>query len=127
VSEQPFAVAPVMGLLATLGAAGFALQNATPSILSWTAPNDGQPHRVMVVGNENVSSATTGGQVNMTFFRADGSGSNSVPIFGGTVGAGYHAIGDNFAVVAPGQTVSIAQNTAMTGGAATIWLELWGS
>lgn len=121
------AIPAPMVLQATTGAAGFALQNATPNILTWTAPNDGQPHRFMIVGNENVSSAETGGQVNVTFTRADNSGSNSTPIFGGSAGAGYHAVGNNFGMVAPGSTVTIAQNTVLSAGAATIWAEIWGS
>lgn len=125
-SEQPFAYPVGLALQATTGPNGFPLVNATPNIISWTAPNDGQPHRFLLIGNENVSSATTGGQVNVTFTRADNSGTNSAPIFGGTVAAGYHSIGDNTGIVAPGTTVTVAQNTAMTAGAATIWTEIWG-
>lgn len=113
--------------VASTGASGFALQNATPNIISWTAPNDGQEHRFLLLGNENVTVAETGGQVNVTFTRADGSGQNSAPIFGGTAGLGYHGIGNNSGIVAPGTTVMVNQNTALTVGAATVWVEIWAS
>jgi len=123
----PFAPNPAMNLLLTTGAAGFTLQNATPNILVWTAPNDGQPHRVFVVGNQNVSVSETGGQVSMTFTRADNGGTNAPVLFGGSAGTGYHNVANNVAVVAPGSTVTIAQSTALTAGAAQVWMELWGS
>ena len=60
-SLQPFATAPNLGLLASTfaagGLAGFALQNATPNILTWTAPNDGNYHRVVVAASIGVTSS----------------------------------------------------------------------
>ena len=56
-SLQPFAVAPVFGLLASTPAAGFALINGTTTILSWTAPADGKNHRLSVFASAHISSA----------------------------------------------------------------------
>ena len=53
--------APLMQLVATTGVNGFALQNGTPTILTWTPPNDGQVHRVLLIAQENVTVAETGG------------------------------------------------------------------
>ena len=50
-------------LVATTGVNGFMLQNATPNILSWTAPNDGNMHRLIVFATLHVTSSETGGKV----------------------------------------------------------------
>lgn len=114
-----------MGLLATSGPVGFTLQNGTPTILSWTAPNDGNLHRVFFIGSVDVSSAATGGAVTANVVPPGG-GSPAVPqILAGGQAAGNH-VGTNAAIVGPGQTVTV-QQTALTGGAAVAWIEIWGS
>lgn len=127
---DPFAVAPLLGLLATTGPGGFALVNGTPAIITWTAPNDGQLHRVQVTALAHVTSAETGGQVNLTYFA---------PFAGATLhtttvlaaGLGTDTAGQvntlPFVTVQPGTVVSIAQGSALTAGAATVWAEIWGS
>ena len=124
-SELPFAVAPVMGLLAATPVAGFALANGTPNILSWTAPNDGQAHRVLIFSSQHVTSLETGGQVTSTYAAPDG-GAGTVTLYGGGSGAGVQTSGYS-AVVQPGSTVVVKQATALTAGAALVWAELWGS
>lgn len=111
---------------ADTGAAGFALQNGTPTIISWTAPNDGADHRVLVFGEIHVSLAETGGQVSVS---ATSPGANAMTF---TLDGGAHAASDNpftarLLVIGAGTTVSVAQSTALTAGAATVWAEIWGS
>lgn len=114
-----------MGLLATTGPAGFVLQNGTPTILSWTAPNDGNLHRVFFIGSINVTSAATGGAVTANV-TPPGGGSPAVPqILAGGQAAGNH-VGLNAAIVEAGSTVTV-QQSALTVGAATTWVEIWGS
>lgn len=123
-SELPFAVAPVLGQLASTGITGVPLQNGTPTFLSWTAPADGQMHRVLIFVSLEVISAETGGQINQAYTNPWGSSVNSQLLAGGLSGSTA-----TFAehLVAPGSTVSVAQSTALTGGTASLWAEIWGS
>ena len=124
---QPFAVAPVMGLLAATPVAGFALANGTPTLVSWTAPADGQQHRFMVTGNTVIGSAETGGAVHVTW-TTPGSGATSAGTDpGGTAGPGVKNWTLTMGVVAPGTTVTVSQSSALTLGAATSYAEIWGS
>lgn len=114
-------------LQAATAAAGFALQNATPSILTWTAPADGNNHRVVIVCSEHVTSAITGGVVQASITTPDGgAGVIANSLLGGGVAAGFRAPAFSGIVVESGSTVTIEQTTAMTAGAATVWAEIWG-
>lgn len=126
-SEMPFAVAPIFGLLATTATNnpnGFALQNGTPVILSWTAPNDGQLHRVSLFSTLDATSAETGGIISLTYTAPDGNGGSAQIYPGGQTGV--HTGGVDMIVIKPGSTVSLVQ-TALTAGAAVLWAEIWGS
>ena len=96
---------------------GFALQNGTPVILSWTAPNDGQLHQAFVSATLVVTVAETGGQV---FARWTSLGAAQVQTaFNPNVGVGgafYNVV----ALVDPGTTIHLDQNTALTAGAANV-------
>lgn len=119
--------APLTQLQATTGVNGFALINGTPTILSWTAPNDGQVHRVWLIAQENVTSPETGGQVNLNFRDLQGNAQSRQAIPGGA-GNGFTGGFTPMAfLVQAGQTVSAVQGTALTAGAATVWAELWAS
>jgi hypothetical protein len=116
-SFQPQAATP---------AAGFALQNGTPTILTWTPPNDGKLHRFIVFASLVVGSAETGGAIAQGFTDPSGV-SRSQALFNGGLGAGF-ASPNNFSyTVQGGQPVTIAQSSALTVGAATLWAEIWGS
>jgi hypothetical protein len=130
VSLQPFADAPTMGLLAstaTASPAGFPLANGTPTIISWTAPNDGDLHRVTAFSSVVIGTLEVGGAVVLNFTPPGGSAVQYTLSSGGQA-AGFDFSGGtrNF-TVKPGTVVSIAQTSALTSGAATIWAELWGS
>lgn len=108
---------------------GFALQNATPTLLTYTTPNDGKQHRVQVFSDQVVSSAETGGGVNLTFTDPGGTTRNQ-GIHNGGLAAGFTAagsIGPNMFTVAPNTVVSLVQNANLSLGAATVYAELWGS
>jgi hypothetical protein len=122
------AAAAVAGLLAKVAAtanAGYTLINGTGSILTWTAPNDGNNHRVMVAGGIYVSTTEVGGTVVLNITLPN-SVAVSPSVFAANQGAGYHAQG-NYGVhlVAPGSTVTLQQSAALTGGAAVVFAELW--
>jgi hypothetical protein len=107
---------------------GFPLVNGTPNIISWTAPNDGKMHRFLVWGGETVSSAQTGGEINVTFTAPDGSVQN-ITMLGPSLSTGFSlidAVYQMMSLILPGTTVSINQATAQTAGAAKLYAEIWG-
>lgn len=120
-------VAPLGLVAATPYPAGFPLQNGTPVIATWTAPNDGRQHRVVCYAGQHVLSATTGGQINLTFTGPDG-GSPPVGIFPSGLPGGYtpSTNGPGY-IVKAGTQVIVQQVAAVTVGAATLFLELWAS
>jgi hypothetical protein len=106
--------------------AGFALQNATPTILSWTAPNNGQVHRFWLIAVQHVTSLETGGEVDLAFTLPDGTTVSGVVMFaaGSSAGASSANIPR---LIESGTAVTITQATALTAGAAVVWAEIWGS
>lgn len=111
-------------LVADTGAAGFALQNGTPVILSWTAPNDGRQHSVMVMGGVHCTSAATGGAVNYTGTRPDGSVANVTVVTAGQVLGSTAGLSHND-VIEAGTTVTLNQSSALTAGAELVFATLW--
>lgn len=122
----PFAPNPQMALQAQTPQAGFALQNATPTIVSWTAPADGKNHRVVVVASQTANAGATGGAIGITMTAPDGT-VGTPQIFGATPGAGFHNMSFPVYNIQSGSTFSIVQTSALTAGASTLWAELWGS
>lgn len=116
--------ASALQLVQSTGTAGFTLVNATPTILSWTAPNDGQSHRVLVWGQVNVTSAETGGKVQVQF-NPPGVGAQLTNLDAGGHGTGLAANPPTAVIVGPGTTVNVVQATALSVGAATLWAEIW--
>lgn len=118
-------------LVATTGLNGVALVNGTPTILSWTAPNDGKMHRVITFSQLYVSVATTGGQVDASVPLPSGNTSLK-GIFSSTLAVGDYPLSqDNWpyslALIPPNTTFSVVQQSALTAGAAKIWAEIWAS
>lgn len=120
------AALPGWGLLATTGAAGFVLQNATPTILSWTTPSDGAMHRFTVFGVLRVTTLEAGGQLNYSFTDPSG-GTVSVVAIAAAQAVGGAVLTARNIICQPGTTVSLVQQSALTSGAATVYAELWGS
>jgi parallel beta-helix repeat protein len=120
----PGGVTAGMALVDGTGDAGFALEDGTPTIVSWTAPDDGNAHQVVLIGALSVSSAETGGEVSLSAPLPNTATIVST-FFNGGQGQ-YTAVG-NFtaAVIGPGTTVVLEQSTALTAGAATVWAQLW--
>ena len=114
-------------LLATTGIGGFALQDATPTILSWTAPSDGNMHRILTLGLLRVTSAETGGEIQSNGTSPDGSAFTGFTNDAGSHGSSGHYTLDIFPVlIAPGTTYYTVQTSALTAGAAVLWAEIWG-
>jgi hypothetical protein len=118
-----------MTLLATTGTAGYNLVNNTGNILTWTAPSDGNLHRVIIVTSMHVTTLEAGGQIKITFTLPDGFSTGSTTLYSASQGAGYGAVTgqcQSFTIEA-GSTLAIAQSTPLTSGAAIMWAEIWGS
>jgi len=128
VSTNPSAIGGGGGLAlaATTGAAGVALQNGTPTFLTWTAPNDGQMHRFHVVSSLDVTVAETGGNVQVAFTLPDGS-AGTFAQHGPNLAVSTNRSGPTGSTVQAGTTVTVRQSTALTLGAAQMWAELWAS
>lgn len=109
---------------ADIGAAGTALQNGTPTFLTWNVPNDGNDHQFTVTSFLNVTLAETGGLVTCSYTGPGGSATSFNPQAGAQA-AGVNAT-SNTRIAQPGTTVTVAQATALTAGAATIWAQIWG-
>lgn len=123
---MPFSpIGSSLSIQAATPEAGFAFQNGTPTIISWTAPNDGQEHRALFICSDQVTSALTGGQVTVAFTNPGG-GTQTITLLtaNGAVGA-HHTLDGG--IIGPGTTVTIQQATAVTLGAGTIWAEILGS
>lgn len=118
---------PLWELVGATPAAGFALQNATPNILTLTSPNDGNNHRYKLVCNWHVTTAETGGACTLTYHAEDGSTGVSTFKAGGQGAGDFLPNGPQEFVTGPNQTVTVAQSSALTVGATQLWAELWGS
>jgi hypothetical protein len=118
-----------LGLLATTGVAGFTLVNATPAVLSWTAPNDGNLHRYQIFAQLAVTSDETGGELAIVFSAVNGT-LETQQFAAANLTTGVYGPG-SFSwltgLVEPGSTLTLEQFSALTGGAAVFWAELWGA
>jgi hypothetical protein len=115
-----------MNLLGSTGLGGFTVQDATPNLFSFVIPNDGNMHRIMALGEMIVSSAQTGGLISVLLNDPSGT-PRTRALFNGGYAAGYQAIDGFLTTIAPGQTITVAQTSAQTAGAAVAWIEIWGS
>ncbi|HEV2353208.1 MAG TPA: hypothetical protein VGR89_03110 [Puia sp.] len=120
----PFIGNPNLNLQAATPLAGVALINGTPTILSWTAPNDGVMHRFAIMADLHVTTLEVGGAVNNGWTAPDGTAGTST-IFAAAQAAGIYRSGIFGTLIQPGSTVTVFQ-TALTGGASLLWAEIWG-
>jgi hypothetical protein len=128
-----------MSLLATTAslagsqpAAGYPLVNGTGTILSWTSPNDGAMHRVMVIGEllVTVGAPSVGGAISLNYTDPAGAAVTLSNVWSGgqtAQAAPFGPTGQSRILVAPNSTTTLVQGTALSTGTATLWAELWGS
>jgi hypothetical protein len=131
-SGLPVGAAPSGGgpfqLLAATPVAGYTLVNGTGNIISYTFPNDGKLHRVAVAATLSVSSSMTGGNVYLNGTAPDGTAIFEQMVTGGQAGPEAYWINFPYTVVVEaGSTIAVAQQFALTAGAAKLWAELYGS
>jgi hypothetical protein len=124
----PFAAVNALALQAATAAAGAALTDDTPVLLSWTAPDDGQLHRFAALAALAVTDDAAGGQADLTWTSPDGTAQDE-QVFAADLTTGSYPLDTGYALqlIAPGTTVSWVQSSALTGGAAALYAEIWGS
>lgn len=112
-----------MSVVASTGVTGYTLVNGTGTILTWTAPNDGALHRVVLITGQHVTVAETGGQISLNTTLPDGTAVNPTVFAGGsgTGGSGFTTSRN----IQANSTVTLTQSSALTVGAAVLWAEIW--
>ncbi len=113
-------------LLASTGAGGYTLGAAAGTILSWTAPDDGNMHVVLVMATLHVTSAETGGALDAAFTTPDGATAGANQFLGPNLAAGFYPVTQSY-IVQAGSTFTLSQASALTAGASVLWAELRGS
>lgn len=114
----------VLAMVADTGGGGFALQNGTPTILSWTAPNDGNLHSVILTASIIVTSAETGGAVGAKLTLSNGT-SGGEQIEPPNLGPGLYVNRMANVAVPAGATYALYQSSSLTAGAATLYAQIW--
>lgn len=113
-------------LRASTGRNGYTLVNGTGPVISWTAPNDGNLHSVVITAVLVVSSAETGGTIAQVATNPDGTQRTFTLIAAGQgTGASPGGALNQLWPIAPGGTVTIEQYSALTIGAAVLYAEIW--
>lgn len=113
-------MAPVNSTVPGAGG-GFTLVNATPAIIGWTTPADGNTHVVQVSGALVVTTLEVGGAISITY--TSGGVAITQALFASAQAAGNFTA--SFAVTCdPNTTVTITQSAALTSGAAKVWASL---
>lgn len=124
-SPQPPAPAAIGSsgqMMRVASVSNVALINGTQQLIQWTAPQDGQPHRAIVIVKVTITNATTGGQI-----TSQVNAGGATQLLAATQAAAKFAPPSPGAVLDPGDTISVAQQTAVTAGAGTVSAEIWAS
>jgi hypothetical protein len=118
-----------LALVATTGPSGYVLVDGTGNIITWTAPDDGQLHRYLIFVQQIVTSDETGGELAIQFTGMDGNVYTEQFSAPGLTAGFYGPASFAFTsgIIKAGTALTISQFTALTGGAATLWPEIWGS
>jgi len=119
-----------LALAASTGPNGYVLVNGTGPVIAWQAPADNLLHRVAVFASLVVGTLEVGGQIVLNFTDPSGTARN-LNFYSAGQAAGYFAATGGgvplLITVKAGTTVTLSQGTALTGGAATLWADIWAS
>ena len=112
---------------ATTPPAGYTLINGTGNVITWTAPNDGVPHRLQLYASLEVISSETGGQITCAYTAPAGTATTHTVYAAGQAGPDVIVQGAPFSVIIrPGSVFTVAQASALTVGASILYCEIWG-
>jgi Pectate lyase superfamily protein len=124
--SPPVTALPLV-LQESTGTTGYTLVNGTGTIITWTPPSDGGLHRFTIFAGMHVTSTETGGQITANYTLPDGTATDHT-VFAAGLGSGDDTVAQNFSLtVKAGTAVSVEQATALSGGAAIMWAEIWGA
>jgi len=127
-SATAAAWAPGVVKLAATPAAGYTMVNGTGTIISWTAPNDGNNHRVHLFASLSVTVTEVGGAITCSFTAPDGTSTSHTVYAAAQVATDVIVQGSPFSMVIKANTTfTLTQNTALTSGASVLFAEIWGS
>ena len=116
----------VLAKVADLGEDGYTLVDGTGTILSWTAPNDGNVHYAAVSARLAVSSAETGGGVGIeTANDSLGDLTSPTAVIAGGQGVGTNGRAFAPCPIGPGATITVYQSSALTAGAAVLYAAIF--
>ena len=115
-----------LSMAAATATAGYALVNGTGNIISWTTPNDGNLHPFDVFSVMDCTSTETGGGIVVTFTLPDSTAA-TLTLYAAGKSAGVVAPNFVQAIAKANTAVTITQSSALTGGASTMWAEIWGA
>lgn len=113
-----------LGLLETTTQTGTALNNTTQQFFQWTAPADGNLHRVMLHADLNITSVLTGGSIQLNYTSP--ANTSVIKSVSTQTAVGEYVLGPLSFLIKSGSTVTLAQSAAMSAGAAVLYAELWG-
>jgi hypothetical protein len=129
-SSSATAAAWQLGLIrqASTVATGYVLVNGTGTVISWTAPNDGNPHRVVLLASLAVTVTEVGGQITCSYTAPDGTATSHTVYSSGQAATDVIVMGAPFSIIIGANTTfTVTQNAALTSGAAKLFAEIWGS
>ncbi len=124
-AQDAAAFGQVLARQATTGTTGYALVNGTGNIITWAVPNDGNLHTLLIIATLHVTVNEVGGQLAVSWTLPDNTSFLS-NFLSASAAAGV-APTVFTATVKAGATIALTQNTALTGGTATVWAEIWGA
>lgn len=116
-----------LSLVAQTPGTGTALVNGALTFCTWNVPNDNNLHTALVVATLVVGSTETGGATGLTYTDPSNTARTNFQILAGAQTAGLHLWGFITTLVYPGTAFQVVQTSALTAGAATMYVAVWGA
>jgi hypothetical protein len=108
-----------MGALDQGAVLQYTLATGTPTLLTYYVPNDGNYHAVIITGSVIVTSAETGGAIQVVLTDATSGQTSTTTVSAGTLAAGVQNTTLVTSILSAGSTIKINQSSSLTAGAAT--------
>jgi trimeric autotransporter adhesin len=112
--------------VATTGLTGVALVNGTGNLsgMTWTAPNDGNLHRVLLLATTVASGSPSGGIIQASYTDPSNTARASQGAFA-TQASGYNYPSQFVWMIYPNTTFLLKQTSPLTAGSATLYGDIW--
>lgn len=112
-------------VVAQIPSAGIALINGIQTLLTYFVPNDGRNHVFLLMGMTNVSSAETGGAIQVAYSTPVTGAVTGTPDAGGNASTGPNGWNVVWRFATPGSLITVTQSSALTAGGAIAYCQLW--